>query len=211
MKRLQAEVHKKLSNVHMTIWMSLGRRSPPPPPLRCWQAPFCSVWSDFWTLVSEIDAGSLSKWWCSTVLVSSSSSSETLSTLLLLNSYHNCFAKGMTQKPWKVKRNLSKASATPRLKTFLNRHTHYFTTNLWRKIKTVITVRFIKLTRTPPQDHLFKSRGPLNAFICDASKHKRNLKAINCNPNKISNNKYMLVKIIFLSLFTLCLLLKHCI
>lgn len=61
---LQAKVHKKLSNVHVTIWMSLGRRSPPPPPppLRCWQAPFCSVWSDFWTLVSEIDAGSLSKW-----------------------------------------------------------------------------------------------------------------------------------------------------
>lgn len=60
-RELQAEVHKKLSNVHVTIWMSLGRRSPPPPPLRCWQAPFCSVRSDFWTLVSEIDAGSLSK------------------------------------------------------------------------------------------------------------------------------------------------------
>lgn len=115
---LQAEVHKKLSNVHVTIWMSLGRRSPPPPSLRCWQAPFCSVWSDFWTLVSEIDAGSLSKWWCSTVLVSLSSFSETLSTLLVLNSYHNWCAKHTTQKPWKVKRDLSKASAIPRLKTF---------------------------------------------------------------------------------------------
>lgn len=28
---LQAKVHKKLSNVHVTIWMSLGRRSPPLP------------------------------------------------------------------------------------------------------------------------------------------------------------------------------------
>lgn len=59
------------------------------------------------------------------------------------------------------------------------------------------------LTRTPPQDRPFKSRSPLNAFTCDASKHKRNLKAINCNPNKISNNKYVNKNTFLVSFHTL--------